>query len=111
MDVGSRSSNVHSLSGESVPHARSTNAELKLAIKHITEVSEEIHKNWNKIRKLLKLQSKMEQQLHSIMQILSSAQWQRGSELDRLKSEHEMCLIHQTLVKVITVFKENLLTQ
>ena len=53
----------------------------------------------------------MEQQLHSIMQILSSAQWQRGPELDRLKSEHEMCLIHQKLVKVITVFKENLLTQ
>lgn len=91
LDVGSRSSSGHSLSGESIPHSRSTNAELKVAIKHITEVSEEIHKNGKEMRKLLELQSKMEQQLHCIMQTLSSAQWQRGSELDRLKCEHEMC--------------------
>ena len=91
MDVGSRSSSVHSLSGESIPLTRSANAELKVAIKHITEVSEEIHKNGKEIRKLLELQSKMERQLNCIMQTLSSAQWQGGSELGRFKSEHEMC--------------------
>ena len=91
LDGGSRSSSVHSLSGESIPLARSANAELKVAIKHITEVSEEIHKNGKEIRKLLELQSKMEQQLHCIMQTLSSAQWQGGSELDGLKGEYQMC--------------------
>lgn len=54
LDIGSRSSSVHSLPAvENAPPTRTAHADLKVAVKHITEVKEEIRKNGIEIGKLL----------------------------------------------------------
>ena len=94
LDIGSRSSSVHSLPAvENAPPTRTAHADLKVAVKHITEVKEEIRKNGIEIGKLLDVQSRMEKQLQDILQSLytSSAQSRRGSELDSIDSGYEAC--------------------
>lgn len=80
----------------------STKADLQIAIKHIQNVSEEIHKNREEIGKLVSKQTRMEQQLlgavnnvkaqlHCLMQSLPPAQWHRVLEIDGIDSVYEMC--------------------
>lgn len=94
LDIGSRSSSVHSLPAvENAPPTRTAHADLKVAVKQITEVREEIRKNGIEIGKLLDVQSRMEKQLQDILQSLymSSAQSRRGSVLDSIDSGYEAC--------------------